>query len=836
MRSPDTATTATSSRHQSGASLVLTLSLIVLVTFAAVAFFSRSTSNSAIESIRAAQVCTAQLVASGEDRALSLLMTEIAGNSVAVTNAGAINYFPSSSASMIPVRALAQSAMLSDTNFANLVRQSIPTGDPAVSSHVTSSPSRDGRVVDAVRWGAPKLISSGFSSTNQLPCWLYVNRDGTLGNSPSTNAIGRFAYNAYDIGGLLDANVAGRPGNVDAAAMARLKGTAAGADLTLLPGVSQNDVNALIAFRNPQATNPALFADYAAGGAAIGFLDSLVTNASGTAVSTNNFFATRQDLIRYVQSQNSGFNASLHCLTHFTRELARPSLNANGLSVMTNRFDLSLLAIGNPGATVLADLCNAISNSIPALTNTSDTNAYMGPTNFFAPAAWRTNVSVKIAAIAANVAAQASTNEVTIATSQGLVVGKKARPEVVQLAIQTITRVTGFNNPWYRVNIDLFVAPVVWSPAGGSGTYYLKTSFSNNGGLLSIDPPNKLTNVPSSFSGNSNIPLANYLTPTVYPIQMTSIGAELQKNHAQNIYNSVGNIALGVSTNPAVGSSYSSFGTNMDIPAPLSGMILNPTVQNPVITPDDAGSTTTNQFTVNVLDPRTIRGAGISSTNGTNLPAWTSYPPYPNSVTDTNPVIMERPYASVGEMGYVFRDQPWRSLDFVSGAGSADKAMLDTFSAYPTPSSGMRAGVVNLNTRQPAVLAALLAGTPTAGSGSITLSVAATYASNMVAVTSARPLTNRAQLVDLVGSNVIAISTDLKKVSREAAVRALAEVGQTRTWNMLIDVVAQNGKFTGSSVTPGDFRVLGERRVWVSVAIDRVTGRIIDSQSEEVSE
>jgi hypothetical protein len=460
----------------------------------------------------------------------------------------------------------------------------------------------------------------------------------------------------------------------------------------------------------------------------------------------------------------------------------------------------------------------------------------LGPTNFFAPAAWRTNVSVKIAAIAANVAAQASTNDVTITTSQGLVVGKKARPEVVQLAIQTITRVTGFNNPWYQVNIDLFVAPVVWSPAGGSGTYYLKTSFSNNGGLLSIDPPNKLTNVPSSFSGNSNIPLSNYLTPTVYPIQMTSIGAELQKNHAQNIYNSVGNIALGVSTSPAGVSSYSSFGTNVVIPAPLSGMILNPTVQNPVITPADAGSTTTNQFTVNVLDPRTIRGAGISSTNGTNLPAWTSYPPYPNSVTDTNPVIMERPYASVGELGYVFRDQPWRSLDFVSGAGSADKAMLDTFSAYPVPSSGMRAGVVSLNTRQPAVLAALLAGTPTTGSGSITLSAAATYASNMVAVTSASPLTNRAQLVDLVGSNVIATSTDLKKVSREAAVRALAEVGQTRTWNMLIDVVAQNGKFTGSSVTPGDFRVLGERRVWVSVAIDRVTGRIIDSQSEEVSE
>lgn len=824
------------SLRESAASLVLTLSLIVLVTFASVAFFSRSANNSAVENVRAAQVFTAQLAASGEDRVLSLLMKEIAGNSVAVTNAGAINYFPSAVTSMIPVRVLAQSAMLSDTNFANLVRQSVPGGEPAASTHVTSSPSRDGRVVDAARWSAPRLLPSGFSSTNQLPRWVYLNRDGTLVNTPSANAIGRFAYNAYDIGGILDANVAGRPANVDASGMARLKGTEAGADLTVLPGVTQNDVNALIAFRNPHATNPALYADYAAGGAAIGFLDSLVTNASGTAVGTNTLFATRQDLIRYIQSQNPGLAAALPFLTHFTRELARPSLNASGLSAMTNRFDLSRLAIGNPGTTVLADLCNAISNSVPALTNTSDSNAYMGPTNFFAPAAWRTNVSVKIAAIAANVAAQASTNDVTITTSQGLVVGKKARPEVVQLAIQTITRVTGYNNPWYQVNIDLYVSPVVWSPAGGAGTYYLRTSFSNNGGILSIDPPNKLTNVPSSFSGNTNITVAEYLTPAAYPIQMTSIGAELQKNHAQNIYNSVGNIALGVSTNPSGGSSYSSFGTNADITAPLSAMILNPTVQNPVITPDNAGSTTTNQFTVNVLDPRTIRGAGTTSTNGTNLPAWTSYPPYPNSVTDTNPVVMGRPYASVGELGYVFRDQPWRSLDFVSGNGSADKAMLDTFSAYPTPSSGLRAGVVNLNTRQPAVLAALLAGTPTAGSGSITPSLAAVYASNMVAVTSASPLTNRSQLVDLVGSNVIAAPYDLRKVSREAAVRSLAEAGQTRTWNLLVDVVAQSGKFTGSTTTPGDFTVMGERRVWVSVAIDRMTGRIIDSQGEEVSE
>ena len=143
---------------------------------------------------------------------------------------------------------------------------------------------------------------------------------------------------------------------------------------------------------------------------------------------------------------------------------------------------------------------------------------------------------------------------------------------------------------------------------------------------------------------------------------------------------------------------------------------------------------------------------------------------------------------------------------------------------------------MNLNTRQPVVLTALLTGASTSGGGTLSSSTASTYASNMVAITGAAPLSNRVQLTDLVYSNVIATAADISKESREASLRALTEEGQTRTWNMLLDVVAQNGKFTGSSTTPVDFTVLGERRVWVSVAIDRVTGRIVDRQTEEVNE
>ena len=907
MSSPDTATIGKSPGDESGASLVLTLSLIVLVTFAAVAFFSRSASNSAIESVRTAQVCTAQLAASGDDRVLSLLMTEIATNSTALTNAGAINYFPSAVTSMMPARALAQSAMLSDTNFANLVRQSIPAGDPAASTHVTSSPSRDGRVVDAVRWGVPRLLPSGFSSTNQLPCWVYVNRDGTLGNTPSTNAIGRFAYNAYDIGGLLDANVAGRPGNVDAVVMPRLKGTQAGADLTLLPGVSQSDVNALIAFRNPQATNPALYADYAAGGAAIGFLDSLVTNASGAAVSTNNFFATRQDLIRYVQSQNPGLAAALPYLTHFTRELARPSVTNNGLLTMASRYDLSRISaptnVGLTGSaptyTYPGSLSSSLASTNPDLfqilsaavnyTNSWETN---GPVNVFSAVSWTTNTALKAVALGANIIDQFTTNSAPVRITFGseTVAGKKQLPYVSRVFlvyntyIQTLSNGNNNNNKNNNNNsssntnwmngkavgnpgsgnqgndknlgnagngntfwITFSVIPQVYSPEGADITMkgYLSSGTLTLGGItnipLSTAPVTNGISVPSGcspvyaqgFNGNA-AGLGYFGTSFGWQGSLTNSDLSISLSGLSFV--------LTVSSNSA----YSNFGTNSNsvtggvVSAPCS---LSVTLTNISSTTTDTGSLALEGVQIVSVDPRTLRGAGeinrIPSGGDTNslytniVPVTTNYAPA--SIADTNWIAPTNRINSVGELGYVFRESPWRSIDFVS-SNSGDRNLLDVFSAYSTPASGIRAGVVNLNTRQAVVLAALLSGTPTSGSGTITSSAAATYASNMVAATAIAPLVNRSQLVDLVASNAIATAGDSIKQSREAAIRALAEVGQTRTWNLLIDVVAQNGKFTGSSVTPGDFTVLGERRVWVSVAIDRVTGRIIDSQSEEVSE
>ena len=98
------------------------------------------------------------------------------------------------------------------------------------------------------------------------------------------------------------------------------------------------------------------------------------------------------------------------------------------------------------------------------------------------------------------------------------------------------------------------------------------------------------------------------------------------------------------------------------------------------------------------------------------------------------------------------------------------------------------------------------------------------------------------QLIDLVQTNIANNQSafQLEKTHHESIVRALGEVGQTRTWNLLIDVVAQAGHFSPNSLSAGaspsgsQFIVGGQDRIWVSTAIDRFTGQVVDRQVEQV--
>jgi hypothetical protein len=82
----------------------------------------------------------------------------------------------------------------------------------------------------------------------------------------------------------------------------------------------------------------------------------------------------------------------------------------------------------------------------------------------------------------------------------------------------------------------------------------------------------------------------------------------------------------------------------------------------------------------------------------------------PNADMASRPVMLNRPFRSVSELGYVFTGTPWRNLDaFTPESGSS--ALLDVFCVNDTNDpGGLMAGKVDLNTRQASVLQAVLAG------------------------------------------------------------------------------------------------------------------------------
>src|SRR5690606_30327738 len=79
---------------------------------------------------------------------------------------------------------------------------------------------------------------------------------------------------------------------------------------------------------------------------------------------------------------------------------------------------------------------------------------------------------------------------------------------------------------------------------------------------------------------------------------------------------------------------------------------------------------------------------------------------------------------------------------------------------------------------------------------------------------------------------------DVTKDGKEGIVRALVSSGQTRTWNLFIDLIAQTGRMpaAASDLKNFKFNTQGEQRLWVHVAIDRFTGKVVASHVEVYQE
>lgn len=214
-----------------------------------------------------------------------------------------------------------------------------------------------------------------------------------------------------------------------------------------------------------------------------------------------------------------------------------------------------------------------------------------------------------------------------------------------------------------------------------------------------------------------------------------------------------------------------------------------------------------------------------------------------NSQNARRPLILNRPFRSVGELGYVFRDLPYKSLDFFS-AKSADAALLDIFSLTDEPA--VIAGQINPNYTNPDVLKAVLTGASkkeidaSVKLSDTTAQLIADTIANSAKSAGGSLIANRADLAtrlsDPLFAALPATPDSGNKAYLEAPIRALSSVSNTRTWNLLIDVIAQTGRFSKNAQSLNDFTVEGEKRYWLHIALDRYTGKIVDQQLEPVYE
>jgi hypothetical protein len=211
-------------------------------------------------------------------------------------------------------------------------------------------------------------------------------------------------------------------------------------------------------------------------------------------------------------------------------------------------------------------------------------------------------------------------------------------------------------------------------------------------------------------------------------------------------------------------------------------------------------------------------------------------PPAPGII-----LVLNRSFRNVGELGYGYRNGT-TSLDFRT-VGSKDAALLDLFT-YNTATP--RSGLISLNSQNAGALSAILRGAikqdvtsasvanPTYMTQAAAASAATNIISDPVNGSATKPLASRAAIAQLTAAAGTGLGTTEEE--QELVARALAEVAQTRTWGLMIDLIAQSGRYSPGTSSLSQFVVEAEKRYWLHIAIDRLTGKVIDQQLEAVFE
>lgn len=335
--------------HPSGIAIVVVVSLMALLSLMVIAFLLLSSTNRNSANLDVSIRQADSIAEQAKETLIADLIGEMKAGSAAIaaTPDGKQSFSVDTPKSMVPDRA-AKPAVESNPQLKLIVKQSAGgmkfhdisspgfAGKTRSSAISTSTPGVDGRKIAEARWNAPKLLDPAFAFTNtQVPDWIYTARNGsnptafTPNNSKSTGSggvpnpefiVGRYAYQVYDVSGLLDANVAGNTSAAAPAGAMSRKGSLVWADLATLPGGSAG--LAKIADWRRSSTK-AVSADefIREWGGLRGWLRTPL--AAGQ---SDNVFLSRRELIAYQKKNSADFPATL--LPYFTthsRGLNQPS-------------------------------------------------------------------------------------------------------------------------------------------------------------------------------------------------------------------------------------------------------------------------------------------------------------------------------------------------------------------------------------------------------------------------------------------------------------------------------------------------------------------------------
>jgi hypothetical protein len=232
--------------------------------------------------------------------------------------------------------------------------------------------------------------------------------------------------------------------------------------------------------------------------------------------------------------------------------------------------------------------------------------------------------------------------------------------------------------------------------------------------------------------------------------------------------------------------------------------------------------------------------------------------PKPSGFT---PIVLNHAFSTTGDLGYGLRTEyvpnRFQRVDFHTD--NLNASLLDFFTYNPVDHNYPRLGVTGLNTRNKEVIAAILQSglkkdvdlnppnpLPTVAPSEATAAAQAIINATNPSAGGTRA-TSRADIGRLTAAAASAIGNpgytaeELEKLP-EVIARALSEIGQARTWNLMIDVIAQTGNYKPNApdLSGSNFIVQGEKRYWLHIALGRdlVSGQVdvLGTQLEEVVE